>query len=167
MMNLAEEEPRVWPGTVGPSLKAGAAAGLIGGLAIAAWAVGAAVARGMDWTAPLQLLATPLAGRLPIGPSGAAWAYGLALHLAVSALLGLPFGVLLPHRRSAGVTLLLAVGYALLIMVVSTGLVLPVVNPPLRAAVRAMTGTWLIEHLLFGASLTLVPALRPKFSAPV
>jgi hypothetical protein len=167
MMNLAHEEPRVWPGTLGPSLRAGVAAGLIGGAAMAAWAVGAAAARGVDWTVPLQLIGTPLAGRLPLLPAGAGWAFGLALHLTVSAFLGLLFAALLPHTRSAGVTLLLAVGYALLVMVVSTGLVLPVVNPPLRAAVRAMTGSWLVEHLLFGASLALVPALRPRFSARV
>lgn len=167
MMNVAHEEPRVWPGTIGPSLKAGAAAGLIGGLAMAAWVVGTAPVQGVNWTVPLQLLGTPLVGHVPFGPAGAAPIYGLVLHLTVSALLGLLFGAALPHTRSAGLTLLLGLGYALVVMVIATGLVLPVVNPPLRTALRTMTGPWVVGHLLFGASLALVPALRPRFSARV
>jgi len=165
MMNLAHEEPRVWPGTIGPSLKAGAAAGLIGGLAMAAWMVGTAAMQGVSWTVPLQLLGAPVVGRVHLGTPAAAPVYGLALHLGVAALLGLLFGALLPHTRSAGLTLLLAVGYALVVMVIATALALPVVNPPLRAAVRTMPGSWVVGHLLFGAALALVPALRPRFSA--
>lgn len=162
-MNFADDRVRVWPGTIGPALKAGATAGLLGGMAMLAWAVGWAEVRGGHWIAPLQMLGAPLLRRLPL-PSGSGPIVGALTHLLVAAVLGLIFTVLLPYTRSVGLILLLALGYAVLVMGVITIAVLPLVNPPLRAAVSGTAGSWLAAHVLFGLSLSLVPALRTRFS---
>jgi hypothetical protein len=166
--DFADEPLRVWPGTPGPSLKAGATAGLLGGIGMLLWTVGRAELGGSDWAAPLRLLGAPLMRRFPLEPgSVVALVEGPVMHLLVAAILGMVFAAILPYSRSAGLTLMLAVGYALLVMVVMTVAVLPVVNPALRSQVSSMAGSWLAEHLIFGLSLALVPFLRTRFSEPV
>ena len=167
-IRFPDQGVRVWPGTIGPALKAGATAGLLGGGAMALWMVGRALLRGVEWTTPLRMLGAPLPlDRLPLDPGYATIVGGAAMHLLLAAALGLLFAALVPYTRSAGKTLLLALGYALLVMAVMTLAVLPLANPPLRAAVSGMAGSWLAMHLLFGLALSLVPVLRTRFSEPV
>lgn len=144
---------------------AGALAGLLAGAVMAAVMVLAAAVNGRPPLRPLAAM-----GQTFVGPEGLAGAaqvlYGVALHLAVSALLGVPLAPLLSRDSTVGRSTFIGMGYSLAVMAVMTSLVLPAVNPGLRAAMPALGGSWVIAHALHGAVLGFSAVwLRRRFAS--
>jgi hypothetical protein len=129
---------------------AGLAAGVAGGLLMAAFLVVAAVTQGLEPFAAIEPMGATFrsADGFEGGPSAAL--VGFVLHLGVSALVGLVFATLMPRDfkpREAGV---LCVGLAFLVMGVQTSVVVPAVNPVLKSHFHHLGGSWVIAHALFG-----------------
>jgi hypothetical protein len=143
---------------------AGAGAGLIGGVAMALFQMLASALGGGSVLAPAKLVAASTLG--PRAPSGGLGTLvtGLLLHLAVSAVLGVTFAFAL-HRRVVrpGATLLAGLFFALLAMLTMTYVLLPWVDPVMRASLVHAPGAWLLAHAVFGLGLGSLPALRRAF----
>jgi hypothetical protein len=146
---------------------AGALAGLGGGLAMAL--IGALLTHALDQDRWLQLKVT---ASLVLGPAVAAQSgfvagpilVGALIHLAVAALLGALFEVVM--RRIArlpsdyGIPEVAGLVYGLLIWLVAFFVVIPVVSPLL---LQIYEPALIIEHLVYGAVTGLLYSmLRPQ-----
>lgn len=144
---------------------AGAAAGTVGGLLMALFQMIQSAAWGMGFFAPARLIAaTTLGSRARAGSFGTLF-MGLSLHLLVAAVLGVGFAFAL-HRRVTrpGPVLLAGLAYGLLVLVTMTLVVLPWVDPVMRAAIVHAPGSWVLSHALFGLGLGSLPALRTSLA---
>lgn len=146
--------------TVREILKAGAAAGLIGGCLMAAWSTLYAAGTGAGFLFPLRLVGTTFFGERALvgGPEGPLAA--LLLHLALSAVYGVVFTAFLGRFARARFALPAGLMYGLLVFFFMTEAVLPWANPGIAAEVRHVPTAWLIGHLLFGIGVASGPALR-------
>jgi hypothetical protein len=133
---------------------AGGVAGLAGGGAMA----GALVIAALAVDAP-ALVAFHAIGDVVPGledGSAAATIAGILAHAAVSAALGVVFAGLTPRDFSPACTAGVGVGYALLVMGLSIGLLLP---ESFVRELHEIGGSWVIAHAVYGAALGL--ALQP------
>jgi len=131
---------------------AGPVAGIAGGLVMAGYLVIAAVALGMEPLTALAPMGATLRSPDTIG-GGAGWVlFGLSLHLAVSAVVGLIFAVIVPRDHTPAVAAFLCVGLTFAVMAFMTSVVVPAVNPVLQASFHGLGGSWVIAHVLFGAT---------------
>lgn len=149
------------------TLAAGLAAGLVGGVAMAAWMMASALVEGAEPLAPLRPLGDAFA-ETARDRTAATFLLGLALHLAFAALLGLVFTALLPPNFAPGASATVCAGMALLVLAAMTTFVLPRVNPSLRAWMPAFGGAWVIAHAVYGATVGFVAqAIRHRSRARV
>jgi hypothetical protein len=148
----------------GEVVKAGALAGVIGGLVMAAYAMVAAAVLGQGPFAVPQLIGATFRGpeALLRGPGVIAW--GVLLHVFVSAGFGVLFATLVRRDTPRGVAMLSGVAYALGIFVLMMFVVTPVVNPVMANRVSMMIGTMLVMHVLYGLGLGFTPAFRRLLS---
>ncbi|XXF78103.1 hypothetical protein P2318_34430 [Myxococcaceae bacterium GXIMD 01537] len=134
----------------------GALAGTLGALGMLGVACALGALRGEAWR-PLEL-AAGLFFRADGGQGVPGALVGLAVHLAVAGGLATGFALLLPREGGGVAALGLAALYVLALWPVMVLLVLPFGSPPLH---RADPGApLLLLHLVFGAALATVPALR-------
>lgn len=152
--------------SVGDTLYAGAFAGLAGGAMAALFAMLAAVLSGMDILSPVRMVGATFVGAGALEGGAGVVGYGLLLHAATSMAWGVLFTSILPRRASAGAALGSGLAFGLVVMLVMLYLVLPVVNPIMREAVDG-TAAFTVAHLIYGASLSLVPTLRRRFESSV
>jgi hypothetical protein len=144
---------------------AGGGAGLLGGaLMMAVLWIGAAWSdRDPDPLEQLRAMGLTFLGSEGVeaaGPGHLAW--GLFLHLVVSALLGIVFASILPSGFPYGSAAVVGIGYAGFVLGITTGLVLPALNPTLRAQMPALGGTWVIAHAVYGFAIGVGPWLRGR-----
>lgn len=148
--------------TGGTIVTSGAIAGIVGGLLMAAFAMMYTAVQGIGFWAPTTLIAATLVGvDALIGGPGIVL-LGLIIHMAASIAWGVLFAWLFPRRAWTGVALVLGLLYAMGVLLVMTFLVMPVVNRVMLDRVVMMFGAFMIEHLLSGAGLTLVPWLERR-----
>lgn len=148
----------------GAAVAAGITSGLLGGLAMGLVAMLHAASLGQDLWQPLRLIAAALYGRgALVGGMNVVWA-GLILHLVVSAVLGLLFGMVVGRRWETGPAFGLGLVWGAAVWAAMTFIVLPIVNPIMRVSVAQMPGIWFTLHLIFGAFFFLSPALSALFS---
>lgn len=135
----------------GGILVPGFEAGLLGGAGMAAWMIASAVLGEFEPLDPLRPLGDTFAG--PDGRGGGAGplVYGLALHMLVSGALGVLFMAVLPRDFPPGSAAVMCVGFTFLVMSVMSSLLLPAVNPSLRAEMRELGGSWVLAHAAYGA----------------
>lgn len=143
---------------------AGLASGLLAGVAMAlVWTLASAIGGGGFWT-PLRAMAATVRGAGALeGGAGAALG-GFGLHLAISAVLGLAFTLLLPRRAGTPVAALAGVVFAGAIWAAATFLALPLFNATLHRRVDALPVPWVLAHVAFGLALGAVPAIRDRFA---
>jgi hypothetical protein len=144
---------------------AGGAVGLAGGALMAAvLPVGAALAE-RDPLEQLRAMGLTFLGSEAAGANPGLLAWGLFLHLVVSALLGVVFTSLLPAGFPYGSAAVVGVGYAWVVMAITTSLVVPAANPTLAAHMPALGGTWVIAHAIYGLAVGAGPPLRLRLRA--
>jgi hypothetical protein len=139
---------------------AGAVAGLIAGVLMAMWSMGYAAYQGLGFFLPLKLIAATFLGVNAI--IGGFWVLllGVLIHLSVSAGWGVVFGAL-ARRLGVGASTALGGIYGLAVYLLMTFLVLPWIDPVMRARVEVTMTSFLIAHLVFGIALGLLtPVLR-------
>ncbi|MBI5563044.1 MAG: hypothetical protein HY894_09390 [Deltaproteobacteria bacterium] len=157
---------------IGAWLKAGCAAGFAGGLAEVAFMGIYSALGGISGGTMLRLITnTFTSASFAFGPAGAF--DGLVIHLILSALIGVAFGVLqcLLHRARAAVSypILVSSGAALLagIWAFNFFVLLPVINPAFTVYVPLAPAFF--SKLSFGLTLAvtgaLVDAARPRVRA--
>ena len=148
----------------GDVLKAGTVSGLIGGLLMAGYAMIATTVLGQGPFLIPQLIGAAFRGpeALLQGPLIVAW--GVLLHLLVSAGFGMLFATLVRRDTPRGVAMLSGVAYALGLFVLMMFVVVPVVNPVMANRAAMMIGTMLAMHVLYGVGLGLAPSFRRMFT---
>lgn len=146
-------------------LAAGAAAGVLAALALALFMAAVAAAGGDGALAPLRAAGATFRGEGGSVAAGVAW--GLLLHLAAGAAVGIVFAAIVPpdfpNVSAAG----LGAGCSILLMALAVSLVIPQVAPVLDADMRHRGGAWILAHALFGVVLGIAPALRRRRGRPV
>jgi len=148
---------------VGDTLYAGAIAGSVGGVLFMIFAMGMAVLNGMDILSPLRLVGGTFIGAGALEGGAGVILYGALLHTATAAAWGILFAALLPREAPLSAALIAGLVYGLLVMLVMLYAVLPVANPTMRESVDGTTA-FSMEHLIYGGTLVLVPALRRRFT---
>lgn len=149
------------------TIAAGAVAGMIGGILMAAFAMMYAEMTGMGLLAPLHMIGATFAGPEALVGGGGVLLYGLILHMMTSAAWGALFAVLLPRGATAAAATGWGVLFALVALVVMYFGVLPWANPTMFTRVPMMIGAFIVEHLLFGVGLGLTPVLERRGAARV
>jgi hypothetical protein len=144
---------------------AGAAVGLAGGVLMAAWLVVSAAAAGVSPLGPLRRIGLTFLGPEAVEGDPAVLAFGIFLHLVVSALLGIVFTWILPAGFPWGSAAVVGLGFAWVVMAFATSLVLPAVNPALRAQMPALGGSWVLAHAVYGLAIGAGPRLRAALRA--
>ena len=147
---------------------AGALAGLAGGAAMVLYLMLYSEFWGAGFFLPLRLFGATFFGvDALIGGTGVILA-GLAIHLAISAALGILYALIPRPTTTSFHALLGGIGFGVAVLLVSTLLVLPVADPVLRARVALTPMAWFLGHVIYGA-LTggLVMPLRRRFSPPL
>jgi hypothetical protein len=131
----------------------GLAAGVLGGLAMAAWMMASAAYEGLEPLAPLLPFGETFAGSEPRGPGYGNLLLGLAFHFAMSAFVGVLFTAILPRTFPPGSAAVVCVGFTFVVMAFMSSLILPAVNPALREDMPRLGGSWVLAHAAYGATV--------------
>jgi len=154
--------------TVGPaavgvslarSLQGGAAAGAVGGLLMAGWAMVLAALTGYGSLFPFRVVGATLIGDDALVGGAAVVLYGLGLHVAAAVALGTVFGVLSRWTSSGSASLVAGIVYGLGLLLLMNYLVLPIANPALLHRMVLVPGSWFFLHVLYGAGVALAPTI--------
>jgi hypothetical protein len=84
----------------------------------------------------------------------------------VAIALALCYAALIPRSFPFVSAAVVGVGYSFVVVAVMTTMVLPSVNPAMRAAMLETDGAWVLAYAAFGLALGSVPWFRQHFSAP-
>jgi hypothetical protein len=140
--------------------KAGVAAGVLGGLGMAAFMMTYCAFTGAGLLTPLKLFGATFYRGSALGPGFGAAFWGLVLHLAVSAALGVLFSAMFRADTAPLFEVAAAIVYALFAWLILTFLVLPVVDPVMRRAVPSMSAAWFGSHVVYGSVLGATKQLK-------
>jgi hypothetical protein len=150
------------------SIKAGALAGLLGGILMMGLLQLLSAFSGMGFWHPLELNGGLLYGVDSILGGPGPVLTGLALHALATAALGMGFGALLPVENPFAAETGRAVGwggmYGVAAWVIAHFLLLPLVNPTMHARAELASGWWFLSFLLLGLVLGITPVLRRALS---
>jgi hypothetical protein len=163
-MALALKHPAAGTAAMPAGIGAGAVAGLIGGMVMSGFSMIGAAAAGESVWAPARMIASTFLGPDPTGAG--AVVFGMFVHFAFSAFLGALFGLVVGRGWKLGWAVAAGVLWGAIIWAVMTWLVLPAINPAMRAEVLKSPGSWFAEHAIFGAILGLTPWLAANFARP-
>jgi hypothetical protein len=141
---------------------AGAAAGLVGSIAMALTLMIHYHAEGFAPTYPLAGIGAVWFGG-PHAPHAVLATAGLVTHLGLGIVCGAAFAFLDGNSESFGVALAVGLLYAIALWAIATYLVLPWADPYLYERVAQRDGWWLYSHLAFGAVLVMTPAFAALF----
>jgi uncharacterized YccA/Bax inhibitor family protein len=147
--------------------RAGALAGLGGGLAMALVAALLTRSLGQDLWYQFEVIASVIYGPAAIAQTGFAIGpvlVGIAIHLAVAALLGALFGIVtrrvLKLPTDFGVPMVTGLVFGLVIWLMAYFVVVPALNPLLLAVYAP---AFIIQHIIYGTITGLIyAALRPQ-----
>ena len=143
--------------TTRDTLIVGALAGLTAGIGMAMWAMLTSIWHGVDILAPFETIGATFMGPNATHATFAMTAYGMLIHGAMSAVLGVLFVALLPPTCSCRFACAAGLGFGLAVLLAMTYVVTPAVNPVMRHAVEAIPKSWILQHAIFGAMLAVVP----------
>ncbi|HET7755434.1 MAG TPA: hypothetical protein VFK85_16135 [Anaeromyxobacteraceae bacterium] len=148
-------------------LYAGIGGGLFAGAAMMAFAAVAAAIGGLPSSRPLELVAATFADRdaVAVDANAVALATGALLWAAVSAALGLLYAATVPSDFRFPSAAIMGIGFSCILIAIMTSLVLPSVNPAMRAGMPEMGGAWVLAYAVFGAALGVIPMLRRRMTA--
>lgn len=142
----------------------GAVAGIIAGIVMAMFTMMYAGMMGMGFWMPLRLIAATLFGVDALVGTGGVLFVGLVLHMVVSAVFGIIFAAIVGARTSGAAAVGWGLIYGVAIWAVMGFLVVPVANSTMNPRLPMMAGAFFIEHLLFGITLGITPALMRRFA---
>jgi hypothetical protein len=137
--------------------EAGAAAGIVGGVVMAAFEMVYAYLEGGNAVAPLQAIAGTFYGPAALIGGGAVVVWGTLLHLAVASALGVAFAWIVGPYPRGGAAFGWGLAYGFAAMIAMTYFVLPWANPTMFERVPLMMGAWVAGHLIYGVCLAAVP----------
>lgn len=147
-------------------LATGVVAGLLGGMLMAAWSMSYAAVTGIGFFMPLKLIAATVHGVESLVGGPGVLLIGVLIHVVVAMGYGVLFALLLPRGASIGAGFLAGLAYGALILLFMTYIVLPLGNEIMRERVELIPTSWIVTHLIFGATVgLLVPALRRSTKA--
>ncbi|HEY1959736.1 MAG TPA: hypothetical protein VGH28_29205 [Polyangiaceae bacterium] len=154
-------------------IESGAAAGLIGGVAMALFATIWAGAAGLGFGSPLQSIAATVLHSSGLVHGATGIVIGLAFHLIVSMLFGIIFAWLVPSTVAPMPALAFGLAMGVATLIVMTLFIVPVVNPSIRSALiwGSAPGSLPVAaafamHLLYGVGLSFAPGLRRRLRYP-
>ena len=140
----------VWKRSVG--------AGLIAAIVMAVFAMIVAASRGPGFFAPMKLISAVVLGQRAMTIGAGAVVLGIAIHLAMGALLGALFAAVVFSRPSWLATVALALIYSTGVYLVMSILILPWGNPVM---LHHISLSWfLLYHLAFGLTLGALTGIR-------
>ncbi len=142
---------------------AGIVAGLVAGVVMALVAMIRAGTLGLGFWLPMKLVAALFWGVEALIGGGGVVVVGILIHLTVAGVAGLLFGLVLGNRLNAGGALVMGAIYGVAIWALTTWGVLPVLNPVMLDRQMVAPGWWFGYHLIFGATLFLMPLLTQAF----
>lgn len=151
-MGTPDAEPALGAVSQSGTVASGAVSGLVGGVAMAAFMVVAALATGMAELHALDVLGDTFVG-LERLEGMAEIAFGAAIHLLVAVVAGLAFAAVVPRDLPPTCAVMVGMGYALFLAGFMASVVLPVVNPTFRDGMQPLGGSWVIGTVLYGAAL--------------
>jgi hypothetical protein len=149
-------------GTGREILRAGAAAGALGGVAMMAFMMAAAALDGDTALAPLRAVGTTFREAEALDGGAGTIAWGVAVFLLFGAALGVAFAAAVPRSMDLPSGMVLGAGVGLLAMAFLVRLVVPRVAPVLAASMPRHGGAWVIAHAVFGAVAGIAPWLRRR-----
>jgi len=148
--------------------KGGITAGVVGGLAIAAFMFATNLVMHQDFWVAFKLPAMPFIGERALEPGFAAGPLliGFIVHMLISAAWGIIFGEIFYGFRPAS-TIALGVPFGLAVWVIMFYVVMPLAGMG-RISRTAAIGPAIVEHVIFGVSVSLayLPFQRLKTSTP-
>jgi hypothetical protein len=139
-------------------LAAGGLSGVLGGIAMMAAAMVGAATQDLSPEYPLAIIGDTFAGSE--GGAAARAAIGAAIHLVISAGVGVVFAAIVAPDFPTGCAMGLGAGLTLFFLGFMMYAVVPWANPDFREASHVIGGTWVIAHAVFGVSLGVAPPLR-------
>ncbi|MGH9704980.1 MAG: hypothetical protein ACRD4K_16515, partial [Candidatus Acidiferrales bacterium] len=90
---------------------------------------------------------------------------GILTHLVIAGGLGILFAMTTPRRaKSAAAGLIGGLLFGGATWLVMTFVLMPMLDPTMRARIAFTPGWWFVLHMIFGASLILIPLIRLGFS---
>lgn len=146
------------------AVRAGVVVGLIAGAAMLLVVAAAGVRADHAPWHPLALAASTFARDAIAGGAGHL-AVGALLWAVVSVALALLYASFVPRDHPFASAAAIGVGYATAVLGLMASIVLPRVNPAMRAAWAAAGGAWVVAFAIYGVALGLVPLLRRRWSA--
>ncbi len=153
--------------------EAGTVAGLIGGVAMALFATSYAAIIGIGFWTPVKAIGATVLGAHTLDDGGAPVVLlGLAIHVVASIAFGVLFALAAPRDVSPAPAFAFGEFAGVTLLVVMTLAVIPLVNPTARASLiwgsspnALPVVVAFVMHFIYGAGLSLAPALRRHFSA--
>jgi hypothetical protein len=137
----------------------GSAAGIIAGIGMAMWAALTSVWHGVDLLSSFEMIGATFTGHTA-APAGLGSAfYGVMVHAATSAGLGILFTAFLPVSATTRFATRAGLLFGIAVLITMTFVVTPLVNPALHHGLTAIPKSWIIQHVIFGAMLGVVPSL--------
>ena len=152
----------------------GILAGLIGGVAMALFAMIYAAAAGLGFWEPVQAIGATVsrANMAEVGAGGIL--VGIVFHLLVSMFFGVIFAFVMPRTVPPAVALALGLFAGMSALVIMSLVIVPIENPSTRTSMIWGTApgalpVWVawVMHLLYGAGLSLVPGLKRRLGGRV
>jgi hypothetical protein len=145
------------------SVVSGLWAGIIAAAGMAILLIAQSTYAGLGFWFPLQLNSAVIYGSNAILGGFAATIIGLIMHVAIAAVLGIMFSVLLPNRISSSNAIRAGIVYGFLIWIVSTYIGMPILNPVMSERMALTPALWFFSCILFGALLGTVPSIRRAY----
>jgi hypothetical protein len=147
-------------------LEAGITAGLVGGALMALFLMTYMAVVGYGFWMPLRLIGATIYGVDALVAGAGIAALGGIIHLVISTLFGVLFASLVQRHAGPAAAVVFGVAFGVVVLVLMTYLVLPTLDPVMRARVALVPGAWFLAHLLFGLGVATAPRFRRAFRAP-
>jgi uncharacterized membrane protein YagU involved in acid resistance len=139
------------PEPVGRRLLRGAIGGIVAGIPFAVITMWFAATTGGGWLAPLKLISTIVLGADALQAGTAQPWVGVAVHMVISALVGMAFALIAPALRTNGTAALAGTVYGALIYVVNFVIIANTVLPQFQMPNQPFE---LVMHIVFGTLLS-------------
>ena len=139
------------PEAMGRRLLRGAIGGIVAGIPFAVITMWFASTTGGGWLAPLKLISTIVLGADALQAGTAQPWVGVAVHMVLSALLGMAFGLIAPTLRTNGTAALVGTVYGALLYVVNFLIIGNTILPQFQMPNQPFE---LVMHIVFGTLLS-------------
>ena len=150
--------------TAAEIIEAGIVTGVAAGCAMALWLVVYAAFTGLGAFTPIKLIAGTFYGSSTLQAGWGPVFWGFAIHLAISVAFAILYGAMVHRDTEPFQAVMGGIIFGFALWLVMTFLVLPVVNPVMRADIASAPIGWFGAHLPFGAVLGAVPQVRRWFA---